>query len=229
MHGIPEIPLGTRNLKDPRLDEVDELVEAKKKVYAQVETVGLKDIATSDAVLVSAELFPDLLLQDLEMIENRLGRNPEPAEAGALQKLQAALETGTVAAKAPLDETERAALAAHRFVTDRPIVVAEDEQTADADRLLFRTFRESDYIVFLTVGGKENRAWPIPAGTTAVEAAGTIHTDLQKGFIRAEVISFGDFIEAGGEKEAKRAGLQRLETKSYVVQDCDIINFRFNK
>ena len=81
----------------------------------------------------------------------------------------------------------------------------------------------------LTVGGKENRAWPIRAGATAWEAAGTIHTDIQKGFIRAEIISFADFVQAGGETQAKRAGKQRLELKTYVMQDYDVVNFRFNK
>ena len=90
-------------------------------------------------------------------------------------------------------------------------------------------FRESGYISFLTVGGKENRAWPIRKGVTAWEAAGSIHTDLQKGFIRAEIIGFEDFIAAGGETQAKRAGKQRLETKQYVMQDYDLTNFRFNK
>jgi ribosome-binding ATPase YchF (GTP1/OBG family) len=99
----------------------------------------------------------------------------------------------------------------------------------DPDALLLRTFREGGYICFLTVGGKENRAWPIRKGLTAWEAGGAIHTDIQKGFIRAEIISFADFIGAGGETQAKRAGKMRLETKQYVMQDCDITNFRFNK
>ena len=94
---------------------------------------------------------------------------------------------------------------------------------------MVRAFKESGYISFLTVGGKENRAWPIRAGATAWEAAGTIHTDIQKGFIRAEIISFADFIAAGGETQAKRAGKQRLELKTYVMQDYDVANFRFNK
>ena len=66
-------------------------------------------------------------------------------------------------------------------------------------------------------------------GTTAWEAASAIHSDLQKGFIRAEIISFDDFIQAGGETQAKRAGKMRLEQKEYVMQDCDITNFRTNK
>jgi ribosome-binding ATPase YchF (GTP1/OBG family) len=88
---------------------------------------------------------------------------------------------------------------------------------------------ESGYICFLTVGGVENRAWLIKNGTTALDAAGAIHTDIQKGFIRAEIISYADMIAAGGETEAKRANKQRLETKTYVMQDCDLTNFRFNK
>jgi ribosome-binding ATPase YchF (GTP1/OBG family) len=79
------------------------------------------------------------------------------------------------------------------------------------------------------VGGKENRAWLIKQGSTAWEAAGTIHSDMQKGFIRAEIIGYGDFIVAGGETEAKRAGKQRLEIKTYVMQDYDLVNFRFTK
>ncbi|HTT57896.1 MAG TPA: DUF933 domain-containing protein, partial [Opitutaceae bacterium] len=82
---------------------------------------------------------------------------------------------------------------------------------------------------YLTVGGPENRAWLIKRGMTAPEAAGVIHTDIQKGFIRAEVISFADLIADGGETQAKRANKLRLETKTYVVQDYDVINFRFNK
>ena len=99
------------------------------------------------------------------------------------------------------------------------MVVAEPTEMENPDALLLRAFREGGYICFLTVGGKENRAWPIRKGLTAWEAGGTIHTDIQKGFIRAEIISFAEFIEAGGETQAKRAGKMRLETKQYVMQD----------
>ena len=109
------------------------------------------------------------------------------------------------------------------------MTVATHEELQTPEPLLLRAFAEAGYISFLTVGGKENRAWPIRKGTTAWEAAGTIHTDIQKGFIRAEVISFADFAAAGGETQAKRAGKQRLELKQYIVQDYDVVNFRFNK
>lgn len=81
---------------------------------------------------------------------------------------------------------------------------------------------------YFTAGVKEVRAWTIPVGATAPQAAGKIHTDFEKGFIRAEVISYNDFIELGGEQGAKDAGKWRLEGKEYVVADGDVVHFRFN-
>ena len=83
-------------------------------------------------------------------------------------------------------------------------------------------------ISFLTVVSDELRAWPIRQGTTALDAAGKIHTDIKRGFIRAETMSFEDLKSFGDEKAVKAAGKVRLEGKDYVVQDGDIINFRFN-
>jgi ribosome-binding ATPase YchF (GTP1/OBG family) len=83
-------------------------------------------------------------------------------------------------------------------------------------------------ISFLTAGEDEVRAWPIRRGTPAVQAAGKIHTDIEKGFIRAEVAGFEDFKACGSEAECKKAGKYRLEGKEYPVRDGDIINFRFN-
>lgn len=81
---------------------------------------------------------------------------------------------------------------------------------------------------YLTVGPKETRAWTIKKGATAPEAAGVIHTDFQKGFIKAEVISFADLVETGSVAEARAKGKARMEGKDYVMQDGDVVEFRFN-
>jgi len=81
---------------------------------------------------------------------------------------------------------------------------------------------------YFTAGPKEVRAWTIPAGATAPQAAGAIHTDFERGFIRAEVAAYDDFVAHGGEQGAKEAGKLRLEGKDYVVRDGDVIHFRFN-
>lgn len=83
-------------------------------------------------------------------------------------------------------------------------------------------------LTFFTAGPKEARAWTVRRGATAPEAAGVIHTDFQKGFIRAEIIAYEDFVALGGEQGAKEAGKWRLEGKDYVVQEGDVVNFRFN-
>ncbi|NQV22195.1 MAG: redox-regulated ATPase YchF [Rhodospirillales bacterium] len=95
-------------------------------------------------------------------------------------------------------------------------------------RVIRSGYRLLDLVTFLTAGPKEARAWTIPKGALAPEAAGTIHTDFQKGFIRAETISYDDFIACGGEQGARDAGKLRQEGKDYVVQDGDVILFRFN-
>ena len=229
LFGLPDLKLGKHNLKDPRLDQADKLVEADKKTYAQVDVIGEDQLLDADAILATAESRADLLLKDLEFVETRLGRDPQPAERAALEKIQALLESEKFLFNAGLTPDDLQAIAAHNFFTNKPVVVATAEELQNPEALLLRAFREAGYICFLTVGGKENRAWPIRQGTTAWEAAGSIHTDLQKGFIRAEIISFADFIAAGGETQAKRAGKQRLETKQYLMQDYDLTNFRFNK
>lgn len=229
LFGISEIRAGRHNLKDPRLDRVHEMVEADKKTPAQVETVGEEGLLDSDAVLASVDSKADLILKDLEFVETRLGRDPQAAERAVLEKIKALLESEKMIFSAGLTAEEIQAVTAHNFFTNKPVCVATVEDLQQPDALLLRAFAEANYICFLTVGGKENRAWPIRKGITALEAAGSIHTDLQKGFIRAEVISFADLVAAGGETQAKRAGKQRLETKTYVMQDYDVVNFRFSK
>jgi hypothetical protein len=81
---------------------------------------------------------------------------------------------------------------------------------------------------YLTAGPKESRAWTIRKGATAPEAAGVIHTDFQKGFIKAEVISFADLVETGSVQEARSKGKARMEGKDYVMHDGDVVEFRFN-
>ena len=83
-------------------------------------------------------------------------------------------------------------------------------------------------MTFFTTGPKEARAWTVRRGATAPQAAGVIHTDFQKGFIRAEVVSYDDFVALNGEQGAKEAGKWRLEGRDYVVQEGDVVRIRFN-
>ena len=81
---------------------------------------------------------------------------------------------------------------------------------------------------YFTAGEKEVRAWTVPIGAKAPQAAGVIHSDFERGFIKAEVIGYEEFVSLNGEKGAKEAGKMRLEGKEYVVQDGDVVHFKFN-
>ncbi len=99
---------------------------------------------------------------------------------------------------------------------------------AGLDRLIRAGYKLLDLITYFTVGPKETRAWTIERGTKAPQAAGVIHSDFERGFIRANTIAYDDYIRLGGENGAKEAGKARDEGKEYVVQDGDVIHFRFN-
>jgi len=96
------------------------------------------------------------------------------------------------------------------------------------DRMIRAGYDLLGLITYFTAGVKEVRAWTITRGTRAPGAAGVIHTDFEKGFIRAEVISYEDYVRVGGENKAREKGLMRLEGKDYVVRDGDVMHFRFN-
>jgi len=102
---------------------------------------------------------------------------------------------------------------------------AEESALASIVRRLAETL---DLVTFFTAGEKETRAWTLRRGSSALDAAATIHTDIARGFIRCEVVRWDDLVAAGGHAEAARAGRQRLEGKTYVVEDGDVLNVRFN-
>jgi hypothetical protein len=107
--------------------------------------------------------------------------------------------------------------------------LSEFNITAPAtDRVISRSYELMGLISFFTVGDDEVKAWTIKKGIEALDAAGTIHTDMKKGFIRAEIIHFDDLMAAGSLAEARKHGTVRLEGKTYRVKDGDIITFRFN-
>jgi ribosome-binding ATPase YchF (GTP1/OBG family) len=101
-------------------------------------------------------------------------------------------------------------------------------QALARDRIIRAAFDALDMISFLTCGEDEVRAWPIPKGANAVEAAGKIHSDLARGFIRAETVAYSDLHAAGSMREAKAQNKVRQEGKNYIVQDGDVLNITFN-
>ena len=138
------------------------------------------------------------------------------ARAGAEGAEALVLAAGLEAEIARLEPADRGA-----FLHD--LGLAESAR----DRFIRASYHLLDLVSFLTAGEDECRAWPIRRGTTALKAAGKIHSDIERGFIRAELMAFGDFVRYGSEAKCREAGKLRLEGKDYVVQDGDIVHFRF--
>ena len=101
-------------------------------------------------------------------------------------------------------------------------------QESGLDKLIRASYKLLGLISYLTAGVQEVRAWTIKEGTKAPAAAGKIHSDIERGFIRAEVVGYDDLVACGSEAAAKEKGLYRLEGKEYVMKDGDVVNFRFN-
>lgn len=167
---------------------------------------------TAKPLLILLNLSDDLLGERSEELiaeaEERFGRPGVMIDAVA-GKIEAEI--------ALLDEAD-----ARMFLDDLGI------SESGRSRVIQRSYELLGLISFFTVGPDECRAWTIVAGTPAVEAAGVIHSDIQRGFIRAEVVSYDDLIESGGLPESRKAGKLRLEGKTYIVQDGDIAHFLFN-
>lgn len=153
--------------------------------------------------------------------ENGFTNNPlldEVQKIAAAEKSQVVTICAAIEADiAELDEEEKAVFLSELNLTEPGL-----------DRLIHAGYKLLNLETYFTAGVKEVRAWTIPVGASAPQAAGVIHTDFEKGFIRAEVISYDDFIRYKGEAGAKEAGKWRLEGKEYTVQDGDVMHFRFN-
>ena len=153
------------------------------------------------------------------------------SEAGEPERVAALRPTrpSTAPRSSPSRRASRPSWPSSTIPADRAAFLADlglDEP--GMPRLARACFRTLGLITFFTAGPMEARAWPVREGATAVEAAGKIHSDIARGFIRAEVIRWDDLVACGSHTEAQKRGVQRVEGKDYVVVDGDVLNIRFN-
>jgi ribosome-binding ATPase YchF (GTP1/OBG family) len=201
--------------------ELELLVADRDHVERRLERV-LKEAKSGDpAKRIEAETLTDLLahLDDGRSLADWPGELPAELDPLTTKPLLA-VENGSGGIDGKL-EAELAEL------SDKEAAEFRDGPSALAE-VVQRLKDALGLITFFTAGDKETRAWTLRSGQTALEAAATIHTDIARGFIRCEVISAGDLIEAGSHAEAAKRGTQRLEGKTYVVADGDVLNIRFN-
>ncbi len=204
-------------------------IETLKKTISHLnESKPLRMLDLTDEELESIHIYPFLTLKQIIYITN-VSENDLPSmdnEYVQMVRDYAEKEGSKVVPICAKLEEELAQLSEEE--SDEYLKELGLEETG-LNRLVKTCFETLGLITFLTSGEIETRAWTIHAGTKAPEAAGKIHTDIQKGFIRAETISYSDFVECGSRAAAKEAGKARSEGKEYIVQDGDVILFFHNK
>jgi ribosome-binding ATPase YchF (GTP1/OBG family) len=216
---------------------------------------GFSDQADPERDLETLKL--EMIVGDRDHVERRLEKVRKEAKSGdparrkeleALEGLLAHLESGR-----PLSDVAGPLPSELEPLTTKPLIPVENgpggidaklemelaelpqEEAAEfrtgpsaLDDIVRRLKDALDLVTFYTVGENEARAWTLRHGQTALDAAESVHSDIARGFIRAEVIRWDDLLESGSHAEAARRGLQRLEGKNYVVEDGDVVNVRFN-
>ena len=197
-----------------------ERVQAHLDTGAPVRTLALAD-AERESLRDLFLLTSKPVLYIANVAEDGFNDNPlldQVREIAAQEGAQVAPVCAAIEAElAQLDDADRAEFLADYGLTEPGL-----------DRVIHAAYKLLGLQTYFTAGPKEVRAWTVRAGSTAPQAAGVIHSDFERGFIRAEVIAYADYIAYGGEAGAREAGKWRLEGKDYIVQEGDVMHFRFN-
>jgi GTP-binding protein YchF len=192
--------------------KLQEAIEAEKPISSVVET-------DDERAMIKSLGF--LTLKPIAVVVN-VGEDDLDRKVDLSGVLDDSVPVVTLSAKIELELSQLDEESRKAFMSDLGI------RESAAGKFVKICYAATGLISFLTVGDDEVRAWPIKNGTIAVDAAGKVHSDIKRGFIRAETMAYDDIKALGDEKAVKAAGKMRLEGKEYVVKDGDIINFRFN-
>ncbi len=217
-----ELILADLQSVDKRIDTNAKEVRAGKKEAKELEPILIKLKTGLDAGKLANEIISDP--EEIELVKelHLLTIKPMIYVLNVDEdKIFQDTDYLTVSAKIEAELSELPEAEAKEYLKDLSL------DASGLDRLIVKAFEALNLITYITSGEMETKAWTIKRGWKAPQAAGVIHTDFEKGFIRAEIINWKDLVDAGGETKAKEKGLIRLEGKDYVMQDGDVAHFRF--
>ncbi len=221
---------GKVNLVDERVKALKVMFNAPKEVYIQPDIIIDQDkLVEADGIIAPEDAKLDLIVHDMEFVETRLGRCEDPAEKALLTKFKEQLDKEGLLCHLGASDSEKELISGYSLWSLRPVYLAKPEELEDKNQLLFNAYAHFGFISFFTAGDKDSHAWSIKKGATAWEAAGAIHSDIQKGFIRAEVTAYQELTADGSLSKARSNNHIRLEMKDYVVCDGDYMVIRTNK
>jgi len=218
-----EVPRGKIKYSDERLLKISEKFPEKKvSPYFFEFTDNFENVSV---IAASKEGLLELIIQDMEKLE-KVRENSEPQQKKILEKCLQLLESEKILCDESFSEEEKKYLTNISPLTLKPVVLIDEIDTPkDAIK---KTIAKANLGFFYTTAKKEIKAWLFKRGESIVECASKIHTDLARGFIRAEVVNFKDFVNCHNLHEAKEKGFLKTVSKDYKVQDGDIIEILFH-
>lgn len=226
------------------LQSITKRIEKTKKMAEHGDKEKKAELIVAEKLFVTLNEGNLARLTALEKDETAIAKSfqlltfkPMVYAANVAENQMAGLDVTVLKEQLGLSPADELVLISAKIEEDLQDLSAEDAQefleslgvtSSGLDRLITAAYKALGYMTYFTAGVQEVRAWNIPIGSTGPQAAGAIHTDFEKGYIRAETISFADYIACGSEVKAKEAGKMRAEGKDYIVKDGDIMHFRFN-
>jgi len=220
-----ELPEGKVKYDDPILKVLAEKDNPKKVSPMFFEFIK-EDFPNSFAIVIPESNLLDLLILDMEKIETRLTRTADKKEIKLLQKCMDFLEKEMPLCDVQFDDPEKEILNGLMPFSLKPTVQLMGNE--DINTIIQLAIQKADYMFFYTSHPRETHAWFIPKGTEIITCAGKIHSDLARGFIKGDVVSYQDYLHHHNFNECKAKGVAKTVEKNYIVQPNEIIEIRFN-
>ena len=220
-----ELPEGKVKYDDPILKALVEKDNPKKVSPMFFEFIK-EDFPNSFAIVIPESNLLDLLILDMEKIETRLTRTADKKEIKLLQKCMDFLEKEMPLCDVQFDDPEKEIVNGLMPFSLKPTVQLMGNE--DINTIIQLAMEKADYMFFYTSHPRETHAWFIPKGTEIITCAGKIHSDLARGFIKGDVVSYQDYLHHHNFNECKAKGIAKTVEKNYIVQPDEIIEIRFN-
>jgi ribosome-binding ATPase YchF (GTP1/OBG family) len=220
-----ELPEGKVKYQDERIIALDEKFAPKKVTPFYAEFIK-DDCQQADAIIVDQDHILDLLILDMEKLETRRDRTADEEEKALLNRCLEYLEKDTPLCDVEFTETEATIIKTLAPLSLKPTVTVTSTPTVNTAIEL--ALHKAGITFFYTADKKEVHAWPVKENSDIVTCAGKIHSDLARGFIKAEIVSFEDLMSVFNWQEARTKGLVKLVDRDYTIREGDVIEIRFN-
>ncbi|MDO8734714.1 MAG: DUF933 domain-containing protein [Elusimicrobiota bacterium] len=220
-----ELPEGKIKYSDEKLIALEKKCEPDKVSPFFVEFIR-DEFVQADSIVIPKEKILDLLIIDIEKYEARMQNAGDTDEKEFLVKCITYLEKEIPLYEVEFNENEQKYLRTMSPLSMKPVAVIDG--ILETNELIKKVLEKSRIIFFYTAGKDDVHAWPVNAGSDIVTCAGKIHTDLARGFIKADIVRFEDFMKCHNMNDAKSKGFVKLVDRDYIVKDGDIIEIRFN-